>query len=241
MSNTFFKFKKFTIHQDVCAMKVTTDGCLFGAIVANEYKNLSCDKKALDIGTGTGLLTLMLAQANPCIKIDAIEIDASATTQAQENINTSPWLHNIQVIETDLRRFHPPYKYDIIICNPPFHENQLISDNTLKNKAHHSSHLSLRDLIKQARNLLKKNGQLYILMPYYRTEEAIKIALKHCLHCTKIIYLKHAIQREYFRSILQFGSNEKADTYREQLFIKQDDGDYSPTFKNLLQDYYLHL
>eukprot|EP01136_Pigoraptor_vietnamica_P012822 Opistho-1_new@53158 len=116
MSNHYFQFKQFTIHQDKCAMKVSTDACIQGAWtpIANDVVHV------LDIGTGTGLLSLMLAQRNSNIHIDAIELDADAARQAQENISASPWADRVDVMQGDVTAYQFAKQYDMVICNPPF-------------------------------------------------------------------------------------------------------------------------
>ena len=128
MSNSYFQFKQFIIHQDRCAMKVTTDACLFGAWVAEEDKSEKIiTKNVLDIGTGTGLLSLMYAQKNSLANIDAIEIDEDAYIQAKENVAASPFAERINIIHDDIKRFTFSKKYDCIISNPPFYEKEIRS------------------------------------------------------------------------------------------------------------------
>ncbi|MBL7730209.1 MAG: methyltransferase, partial [Chitinophagaceae bacterium] len=135
MSNTCFKFKQFLINQDRCAMKVTTDACLFGAWVAERLRN--AEGNCLDIGTGTGLLSLMLAQKAAGIFTVAVEIDADCAEQARENIEASPWKQQVVVKEADILQYTPANQYDFIISNPPFYQDDLKSPDTRKNVAHH--------------------------------------------------------------------------------------------------------
>src|SRR5689334_16561633 len=154
-----FRFKQFIIQQDKTAMKVTTDSCLFGAWLTNRLGE-SFGQSVLDIGTGTGLLSLMFGQKNPNAIIDAIEIDAEAAQQAKENVEQSPWGERINVTNADIRRVADTLPaYDIVICNPPFHENQLSSDSYQKNTAHHSTELSLEDLLRIIPGRLKEEGK----------------------------------------------------------------------------------
>ncbi|MDP4263910.1 MAG: methyltransferase, partial [Bacteroidota bacterium] len=137
MANNYFQFKQFIIHQDRCAMKVTTDACLFGAWAAKRIRN-SGDRtlNMLDIGTGTGLLSLMIAQQCDAL-IDAIEIDKVAAGQAEENVTSSPWKEKIRITQGDIKYFakSSSSRYDIVICNPPFYENELVSPSHEKNIA----------------------------------------------------------------------------------------------------------
>src|SRR5258705_6346666 len=149
MANSYFKFKQFTIHQDRCAMKVTTDACLFGAWVAIEAGILeSEDGSILDIGAGTGLLSLMLAQKTN-VSIDSVEIDEAAAKQARENADASPWKERIFVMPGDAKymAYTLCKNFDIIISNPPFYENELASPDHHKNIAHHDGGLLLDELL----------------------------------------------------------------------------------------------
>ncbi|MGB3005267.1 MAG: methyltransferase, partial [Chitinophagaceae bacterium] len=163
MSNSFFQFKQFTIHQDKCAMKVTTDSCLFGAWAAEQVHNLEIEvNNILDIGTGTGLLSLMLAQ-NCNAAIDAIEIDKQTATQATENVQVSPFSEKIKIHFADVHQFGFEKKYNIIISNPPFYENELKSEYKKKNIAHHNEGLLLKDLLTIIHKQLLPSGSFYLL------------------------------------------------------------------------------
>ena len=118
MANDYFQFKQFTIRQEKCAMKVGTDGVLLGA-----WADVTQARRLLDIGTGTGLIAIMAAQRNPELIIDAIEIDPAAFEQARENANNTPWRERIHIFQGKVQTFAPAYKYDTIVCNPPFFIN----------------------------------------------------------------------------------------------------------------------
>ena len=158
MANPYFQFKQFTIHHDRFAMKVTTDSCFFGAWVAEEIKKEKRKiKNALDIGAGTGLLSLMIAQKNK-IEIDAVEIDKDASQQAKENIEASPWKNQIHIFNEDIVSFQPGKKYDCIISNPPFYENELASEKQKRNIAHHSEQLTISEVLRVIKNHLDEEG-----------------------------------------------------------------------------------
>ncbi|HEX6849217.1 MAG TPA: methyltransferase, partial [Chitinophagaceae bacterium] len=175
MANSYFQFKQFTIHQNKCAMKVTTDACLFGAWVANEIKNVHKDsfgeelrvKYCLDIGTGTGLLALMLAQ-KVSGEINCVEIDAAAAKQAQENADLSPWGKRIFIMTGDAKKMVETFgkDFDLIISNPPFYEKEIRSASGSKNIAHHSDELTLKELLALIENYLEPTGNFFLLMPY---------------------------------------------------------------------------
>lgn len=133
MSNSYFQFKQFRVEQDRCAMKVTTDACIQGAWTPV----LPSVKNVLDVGTGTGILALMLAQKNSEITVDAIEVDKDAAGQARANVAGSPWRERINILEGDVRNYPFDKRYDLIITNPPFFSNSLLGDDVNKNLARH--------------------------------------------------------------------------------------------------------
>ena len=243
MANNYFQFKQFTIHQDRCAMKVTTDGCLFGAWVAKQvHSNKLTVDSILDIGTGTGLLSLMVGQQSNA-SIDAIEIDKETYEQAKENAAASPWADRINIIHGDIREFQGLQQYDIIISNPPFYENELKSGNTKKNKAHHDEGLLLDDLLTIIQQNLSPKGEFYLLLPYKRNEEIENALAKNKLAISHKTLVKQSTLHNYFRIILsgkhKNGKNE--DFATSEIAIRNQKQEYTPEFINLLKDYYLHL
>jgi tRNA1Val (adenine37-N6)-methyltransferase len=170
LANTFFQFKQFTIHQEQAALKVSTDSCLFGAWVAGEVQ---CGKyevqSMLDIGTGTGLLMLMLAQQCEAV-IDGIEIDEPSCKDAQRNIQESPWSKRLNLLSGDAREYVFTKKYDLIISNPPFYERDLKSDSKNRNVAMHDDGLKLDELLKIVDKNLTADGLFAVLLPYHRSE-----------------------------------------------------------------------
>jgi tRNA1Val (adenine37-N6)-methyltransferase len=226
-------------------MKVTTDACLFGAWVVNcsPQDPVENSLKVLDVGTGTGLLSLMHAQKNSNVIIDAIEIDEDAAQQAKENVDASPWAERITVINADVRMIVPTLpQYDIIISNPPFHENQLVSADAGKNKAYHSSELTLEELLKIISALITPDGHFYILLPYYRLEEARNLMIKMRLGIQTLVKVKQSPDHDFFRIMIEGKSHiNAADHSERELCIWDEKQEYSPDFTNLLKDFYLYL
>jgi tRNA1Val (adenine37-N6)-methyltransferase len=244
MSNSYFQFKQFTIHQDQCAMKVTTDACLFGAWVADEINNEELKiNNCLDIGAGTGLLSLILAQKNPEIKTDAIEIDKDAAEQAKINIATSPWKEQINTVQGDVKGFSFEKEYDLIISNPPFYENEIRSGTDSKNVAHHSENLTLKELLVIIKDNLNKTGSFFLLLPYKRNEEIKKLLKTNELNISKILFVRQSVKHDYFRIMLKGKLNEQenAETEFNEMSIWDDSQQYTSEFKQLLKEYYLHL
>jgi tRNA1Val (adenine37-N6)-methyltransferase len=238
MPNHYFKFKQFTIQQEHCAMKVCTDACLFGAYVADQVKTKS-SATILDIGTGTGLLSLMLAQRVPAI-IDAVEIDAAACVQANENFEQSPWKERLTAFNTDILQFGKDKTYDGIISNPPFFEKDLKSNDGSKNNAKHDTSLTLDQLLTVVKKHLAPDGMFAVLLPAHRVEAFIEMALKNDLHLSKKILVKQTEKHDPFRGILIF-NRRHAPVYEETVVVKNMDNKYSVRFAELLKDYYLYL
>lgn len=234
MANSYFQFKQFRIDQEKSAMKVTTDACILGA-----YVPVPNGGYILDIGTGTGLLSLMVAQRSPA-KIHAVELDINSYQEAKENILKSPWRDRITLYRNDIKEFSLPIKYDLIICNPPFFVNQLKSPSEKKSKAKHSDQLTIDALTAIASHLLKKNGKLAVLLPLIASKGLVASAEKNKLYAYQQLHLRDNPSRPFIRQINIF-SPIKKNLHEESLTIKTGEGDYSEEFVQLLKDYYLFL
>lgn len=252
-------------------MKVTTDGCLFGAWAAAvlDSRYLIADNgyitngqpstsfghrptandplstfnfqlpNALDIGTGTGLLTLMLAQKTQAV-IDAIEIDPAAAAQATQNMAASPWANRLQVMEGDITQIKLDKQYPVIISNPPFFENQLASPHKGKQMALHASALSLQQLLASMASLLLPQGIIFLLLPAYREAELKALVAQHGWYINQLVWVKQTPAHAPFRMMIQLSSNPAA-TLVSTITIKETNQQYSQDFVALLKDYYLHL
>ncbi len=241
MPNPYFRFKQFTVFHDRCAMKVTTDGCLFGGWCAQEIQQTNPDaKNLLDIGTGTSLLSLMIAQKNN-LCIDAVEISKEAAGQAVENIRSSPWKESISLFETDILAFQPEKKYDFIVSNPPFYENELASRQTAKNQAHHSSHLTFSQLLTVVASLLRKEGFFFLLLPFKRLLQTEALLVQHGLFLHKKILVQQSTRHPYFRVLLMGSKQNAEDVFVSTMAIRDEQQQYTPAFAALLKDYYLYL
>lgn len=247
MPNPYFQFKKFIVFQDRCAMKVTTDACLFGAWIAHEERiNARItheNSNVLDIGTGTGLLSLMYAQINPAASIDAIEIDEEAFAQAGQNVGSSVFSKQIHVVHADVKTLPFQKKYDRIIVNPPFYDRELISPDERKNIARHQSGLQLEELTGLLKRLLTPGGEFYLLLPYKRKEAVKSMLLKQDLSVSRIIFVKQSPNHDYFRMMIRGALNKQGttETIVDEFLIRDDNGEYTSPFKELLKDYYLDL
>lgn len=243
MPNSWFQFKQFTVQQDKCAMKVTTDACLFGAWAAKKISTGESgaqqqETRVLDIGTGTGLLSLMLAQ-KCAAKIDAVEIDRDSFEQACDNISHSPWKENIRVWHADANDFIARASYDVIISNPPFYENELRSASDKKNIAHHSHALSLDQLLLLIRQHLSPQGRFYLLLPYKRKEEIKNLLNRHALFIHEMVEVSQSTRHTHFRLLIEGGLQKPDEVIETIITIQDHQRQYTPEFAALLKDYYL--
>ena len=241
MPNPYFSFKQFTVYHDRCAMKVTTDSCFFGAWAAREIKNPEVKiKNVLDIGAGTGLLSLMIAQKNE-VEIEAIEIDMDASEQARDNIVASPWNNRIHIFNEDIHVFNPNKKYDCIICNPPFYENELPSQVPGKNIAHHSEELTISEVLQFITIHLSEEGMFFLMYPFKRKDEVDGLLQKNDLYLSDSVILSQSVKHSPFRVIVK-GINKKTGLNKSsQLSIWDENQQYTGEFIKLLIDYYLYL
>ena len=247
MPNDYFQFKQFTVKQGQAAMKVTTDACLFGGWVAENFRHLNVSSQplhALDIGTGTGLLSLMIAQKVNAL-IDAIEIDSAAVSQAAGNFAASKWSERLKVIAGNVRTYAFEPRYDLIFSNPPFYENDLRSPDDVINHARHDTALTLTDLAAAVSRLLKQEGNFAVLLPYHRHAQFLQQAAREHLLPVKYLFVKPTPKHQYTRVMQLY--KKTSDRSGEmgpvsgELIIKEVHHSYSPAFISYMEDYYLSL
>jgi tRNA1Val (adenine37-N6)-methyltransferase len=236
MSNTYFQFKEFVIHQENCGMKVCTDSCVFGAWAANRAKSKN---RILDIGAGTGLLMLMLAQKT-LARIDGIEIEPRCYEQLTSNLASSPWAARLQAFEGDVRQFDFTEKYDFIISNPPFFSSDLLSKANSNRIARHSIELTLNDLFSAVTGLMTADGNFALLLPFHRLEEASEISKKTGLKILQQVRVFPTERHKPFRVLFLFGNQLTHEPENADFVIKKD-GHYTAEFIGLLKSYYLSL
>lgn len=253
MSNERFDFKQFHIKQDRCAMKVGTDGVLLGAWgkMPKDSENSSDIIHVLDIGTGTGLIAMMLAQRFSAkginnFQIDAIEIDENAATQAQENISASPWKDKIHIIQTSLQEFgliETTKLYQLIVSNPPFYNATLKPDDVARSIARHKDSLPVSDIIKFAKDHLASYGELRLIYPTDYDSEVMTnatLANLHPLHICEIVTKEGKDPKRRIIS-LALSSHPQKNTTRQLLYIRDKENNYTTEYLNMVQDFYLQL
>lgn len=235
MANEFFRFKQFTIHQELCAMKVGTDGVLLGA-----WAETSGASAILDIGTGTGLVAIMLAQ-RASATIDAIDIDKDACTQTAENIIRSPWKDKITVHHNSLQQYaaNAQKTYDLIVTNPPYFNNSLKTPDEQRNLARHNDSLSITDMLRGVDKLLNSHGRFVIILPYIEAQLFIVEAAMYHLYCNKKLVVKTLSTKRPVRIIMEFGKTRQK-LVEDMLSIHGSSAEYTEEYINLTKDYYLN-
>lgn len=241
MANPYFQFKSFTVYHDRCTLKVSTDSCLFGAWLAEKISVGQMGiQQALDIGAGSGLLMLMLAQQFPG-QIHGIEIDQDTYEQATENIKASPWYDRMQLFHSDAKLFELPHRYDLIFSNPPFYEGDLKSGSVQKNLAKHDTGLTLTDLLEVVDRNITVKGKFAVLLPYHRMEELIALAANYELFAEEQLTVQQSPEHPHFRAALLFSHKNSGIPHVENIIIHETPGNYSARFTALLKNYYLYL
>ena len=234
MANSYFQFKQFRIEQGQTAMKVTTEACLFGSLIETEKA-----ANILDIGSGTGLLSLMLAQ-NTEVPIDAVELDPLAYGQNQTNFETSPWHKQLRVHHSTIQSFDSNQQYDLIISNPPFFEKHQAGQKANKNMALHNETLSYQELAESIARLISENGKAWVLLPPHPMQLFEKEMALLGLHPFKGMHIQNRPEQPIFRKVYAF-SKKKTEAAITELAIRNQEGQYTQTFIDLLKPYYLHL
>ena len=234
-----FSFKQFSVQQDRCAMKIGTDGVLLGAwcpIDNNPYS-------ILDIGAGTGILSLMLAQRSNAEQIDALEIDEEAYEQCVENFENSPWSDRLFCFHAGLDEFvdEPEDEYDIIISNPPFYSEDFKSENSQRDLARFQDAMPFEDLVEAADLLLSENGIFAVIIPFKEEELFIDLCAEVELFPVKVTRVKGSHNTPIVRSLLAFKRYELPVLEADELVIEISRHEYTNEYINLTKDFYLKM
>ncbi|MFM2213890.1 MAG: hypothetical protein RL427_1153 [Bacteroidota bacterium] len=234
-----FQFKQFSIAQDRCAMKVGTDGVLLGAWCPVNHKPFSI----LDLGTGTGVIALMLAQRSMAEQIDAIEIDEEAYEQAVDNFENSPWSDRLFCFHAGLDEFmeEPEDEYDLIVSNPPFYSEDFKTTHEQRNLARFQDAMPFEDLVEAADLLLSENGVFAVIIPFKEEERFIDLCATFELFPVRVTRIKGTPETPIIRSLLAFKRYELSTLTAEELVIETARHQYTEDYIALTQDFYLKM
>ncbi|MFY0630526.1 MAG: methyltransferase [Flavobacteriaceae bacterium] len=236
-----FQFKEFTIHQDKTAMKVGTDGVLLGAWCSVD----GYPDAILDIGSGTGLISLMLAQRCDAMTIDAVELDDGAYEQTVGNFELSDWGDRLFCYHSSFQDFaeemaEEEEEYDLIISNPPFYTDEYETEDTARNKARFTSSLSFQELITGVTKVLSSAGRFAVIIPYKEEQTFVSLAEESTLVLNRVCRVKGAATSEVKRSLLEF-SFQESKVIEEELIIEISRHNYTEKYKELTRDFYLRM
>lgn len=235
MPNDWFRFKQFNINQSHCAMKVGTDGVLLGAWTRCENTG-----HVLDVGTGTGLIALMIAQRSEAF-IDAVETDKNAAAQATENVAESPWASRINIYCEKFQDFVRQGKrsYDLIVSNPPFYPEQSLPPKRLRSMAKHTADLSWSDLCLLGPAVLDPRGRIALILPVQEGEYCIEYAISHGLYMNRIMRVRPNRLKEWHRLLLEL-SMVPGETEESELCLEEEARHhFSMEYRELTKDFYL--
>lgn len=240
VKNNYFQFKQFKVVQEFSAMRVSTDACIFGAFVAQELQKLN-PSHVLDIGAGTGLLSLMVAQKNIETKIDAVEIDKAACQDADLNFKSSTFSDRLQLFSTSVQNYNSETLYDVIISNPPFFLQSLKNPVVEKSMARHADiSLTMDDLFHEAQRLNHPEGFFITIYPFDSQQHQMDIAEKYGYHLRQSTRIKSYLESTP-HCVINFWCFDITDIDVENFVIYDTKGVYTTQFSVLLADYYLHL
>ena len=234
---SMFHFKQFSVNDDCSSMKVGTDAVLLGTCVDSPVYDTP--QRVLEIGTGCGVISLIIAQRFEHAEIDAIDIDTDSIKQAQKNFEESPWASRLHTQHGAIQTYNAP-KYNLIVSNPPFFENSLKAPNKQRNLARHTDSLSIEALIENVDRLLEREGSFWGILPYLGAQKAIQIASKYSLVCNKLLLIRNTENSIVKRAI--FKLSYSGDCTTEQHYaIRNLDNTYSEWYRQLTTAFYTHL
>jgi tRNA1Val (adenine37-N6)-methyltransferase len=237
MPNNYFQFKQFTINQGQCAMKVGTDGVLLGAWV-----HLPREGNVLDVGCGTGLISLMVAQRSHQLLITALDIDYNASIQAKGNVEQSPWKNSIEVFHGDFFTWkHDNEKYNLIITNPPFYNPGPDSSSVSRDIARSEVFFPLDVFFSESVKLLTEVGDIALIVPFTKKQEILEIAELNGLFPKHICNIKPTPEKKFHRVMLQFSKLTCETVIQEMVIESEGRHHYSPEYKELTKDFYLKM
>ncbi len=234
--NNYFKFKQFTITQEKSAMKVGIDGVLLGAWALAESPSA-----ILDVGAGTGLIALMMAQRFPAASVDAVEIDTAACEDARFNFGQSLWNERLRLFQTSFQQFAEEWvtKYDLIVSNPPFFENSVNVKTASRELARNSENMNPDELFAGVGKILSKNGIFAVVFPFQRFDELVQVASKNGLFLKRFVKIKPNPEKPFHRILAEFSKNEGIVSEEELIIESMKHDDYTDDYRALTRNFYL--
>lgn len=235
MPNTYFRFKQFIIHQDKCGMKISTDAVILAALASHDRA-----KRILDIGTGTGVIALMLAQRFAESSVEGIEIDEAAFVQAQDNVALSPWEERISLVHRSFQEYSAAKKepFDLIVSNPPYFPDHIKSKDQQRNLALHNDALSFQDLVNGTVSLLAPDGLFWVILPERQMQDLEQLAINKGLFPRERVIVRNHPDAPVLRVVEAFSFSASICS-ETPLYIRDQDRSYSGEYKELLRAFLL--
>lgn len=231
-----FRFKQFSITQEHSAMKVGTDAVLLGA-----WADIKSAKTILDIGTGTGILALMMAQRNSKATIYGIEYDTGAYQDAFKNASNSKWKNRIHILPDDVRNYRSNIKFEAIISNPPFFSTGISSSDIARSKARHNTTLTSKQLINSVVNLLSTKGNFHCILAASEVEQFTNYANKQHLYIYKFVNIRPHLSKPMHRMMMSFSRVNNEIEKSGMVLHNEGEREYSEAYTRLTKDFYLYM
>jgi tRNA1Val (adenine37-N6)-methyltransferase len=235
MGNNWFQFQQFRVEQDRCAMKISTDAVLLGTLVQS-----NSPKRILDIGTGTAVIALMMAQRFTQASITGVELDPEAASQARENCEQSPFSERLTVRQSRFQDYPLKEPYDLLVSNPPFFPDHLPASDTKRHQALHTSSLSFEELLRKSSQLLAPTGSFWVILPPRQMQDFFQCAKGNGLFpCARVLIRDNALKSVH-REVVGFTFTEYLPSVRPmELLLKNEDGSFSEDYRNLISGFLL--
>lgn len=229
-----FKFKHFIINDSQCAQKVGTDSVLLGA-----WADIANARHILDIGSGSGVLSLMAAQRSPQATVVGVEIDSQAAAQSRDNVLHSPYAQRVEIVEQDVRIFQHAEPFDAILSNPPYLTEETLPPDSRRSLARHAQHLTFGQLTASAERLLSKDGQFHVVLPHNLRNEFVSQSLMVGLFLTRECLVRTVQSKPPRRILLTFSRHSSQPLRHEEIILQNPDGSRSSAYASLSKDFYL--
>lgn len=231
---SLFHFKQFSVDQSNCTMKINTDGVLLAALHAK------LGRRILDVGTGTGVIAMMLAQKYPQAKLIGLEIDEGAALQAAQNFENSKFAERLEAVHSDIKNYEPDEVFDVIVSNPPFFLNALQNPHPSKSLARHTDGSFFQNLLAFSNQYLSRKGSLHCILPIDTADKLVCQAESFDLHLQKEINISSFQDSPVIRKIVQLGKATEPNVEKETFYIYEEQKVYSRRYKELLRPYFLN-
>ncbi|MBN7814001.1 tRNA1(Val) (adenine(37)-N6)-methyltransferase [Algoriphagus pacificus] len=233
MANSWFQFQQFRINQDRCAMKISTDAVLLGGLATAENP-----KMILDVGTGTGVIALMLAQRFDEAQITAVELDQEAADQAKDNFEESVFAKQLSIWRGKFQDFSSPDLFNLIVSNPPYFPHHLKSQDQQRNQALHTDELSFEDLVISASKLLERDGEFWVILPERQMMDFEKVAAKESFFLNRKYLIRDRQEKKILRMICSFSFHSK-ELFVSEIIIKNPDGSPHESYSSVVSGFLL--